>query len=202
MNSSVQTQFLQDTMGSYPERMEIIRALEGFGLPDSWVAAGFVRNAVWDHLHGYRMLTPLNDIDVCYFDPADTSSDTELETAHQLSRLFPGERFSIKNQARMHIRNKHDPYTSTADAVSRWTETCTSVGVAWDENLQILAPHGLTDLLQLVVRPTSPDFHTRTLVAKRIADKGWLHRWPKLRILRADESLDSEQPRVSEAGDR
>ncbi len=35
-------------------RMGLLRALREVGPEDAWIGAGFVRNAVWDRLHGYR----------------------------------------------------------------------------------------------------------------------------------------------------
>jgi hypothetical protein len=32
-------------------RMQVLRTVRGLELPDCWVAAGFVRSLVWDHLH-------------------------------------------------------------------------------------------------------------------------------------------------------
>ena len=32
---------------------DVLLAVRDLGLKDCWVAAGFVRNAVWDLLHGY-----------------------------------------------------------------------------------------------------------------------------------------------------
>lgn len=57
-------------------RMECLQAVRALNLPDWFIAAGFVRNAIWDHLHSLPM-TPLNDVDVVYFDPDDCSLATE-----------------------------------------------------------------------------------------------------------------------------
>ena len=56
-----------------PVGMKQIRAARSLGLPDWCIAAGFVRNRVWDHLHGIRPPRPPVDIDVLYYDPADLS---------------------------------------------------------------------------------------------------------------------------------
>ena len=39
----------------------------------AWLAAGFIRNLVWDQQHGYLRPTPLPDIDVIYLDAAQQS---------------------------------------------------------------------------------------------------------------------------------
>ncbi len=73
------------------------------------LAAGFVRNLVWDRLHGL-VATPFTDIDVIYFDPADLSRETENRYEAELRILAPEYPWSVKNQARMHLRNGDKPY--------------------------------------------------------------------------------------------
>ena len=51
--------------------MDVLRVVRQHQLPDSWVGAGFVRRKVWDNLHGFEEPTPLNDIDVLFFNPND-----------------------------------------------------------------------------------------------------------------------------------
>lgn len=48
-------------------RLHLLRVLREVGPEGAWIGAGFVRNAVWDHLHGYGEATPLADIDVLHF---------------------------------------------------------------------------------------------------------------------------------------
>lgn len=48
-------------------RTEALGHVSELSLPQCYIAAGFVRNLVWDSLHG--LATPLNDVDVIYFDP-------------------------------------------------------------------------------------------------------------------------------------
>ncbi len=42
---------LQALLANDPVRLEILRAVRELELPDCWLAAGFVRSLVWDHLH-------------------------------------------------------------------------------------------------------------------------------------------------------
>lgn len=86
------------------ERMRLLTAVASLALPDCYVAAGFVRNLVWDHLHGCER-TPLNDVDVVFFDRANTSDDFPNRIQEMLSLLEPSVRWEVKNQAVMHIRN-------------------------------------------------------------------------------------------------
>jgi uncharacterized protein len=183
---------LRAIMLGWPERRDVIDAVAESGLPDCWLAAGFVRNTVWDCLHGHSELTPLNDVDVAYFEPSNIDRAIDAEVERSLRRSFPGLDFSVKNQARMHNKNGHQPYTSATDAISRWTETCTAVGVRRGEDgLDVCAPHGLADLFSLVVRPTSCEEEYVTLVLARVRDRGWLSRWPRLRVLITPDEVGS-----------
>lgn len=62
-----------------------------------------------------------------------------------------------KNQARMHVVNNMLPYSSSVDAISKFPETATALGVTLDEknNVILTAPCGIEDVLSLQVRPTA-----------------------------------------------
>jgi uncharacterized protein len=61
-----------------PWMMSVIRAAGQLNLPDWMIGAGFVRNKVWDYLHGIRRpMVDTADIDLIYFDPADIREETE-----------------------------------------------------------------------------------------------------------------------------
>ena len=165
--------------------MRLLQSVSALGLPDSWIGAGFVRNAVWDALHGR---TPncalLNDIDVVFFDRANASPAADAAIEHRLAACAPNLPWSVKNQARMHLRNGEEPYRDTTAAIARWPETATAVAVRLQQGrLDLLAPHGLGDLIGLIVRPT-PAFAQRShAFACRLRAKNWLARWPRLRII-------------------
>jgi uncharacterized protein len=175
---------LQTVISGDPFRWHILDVVRSLRLPDCWVGAGFVRNAVWDHLHGRRASAPASDVDVLWFDPerADPADDRRLEAVLRASN--PSVEWSLKNQARMHVRNGDAPYTSSADAMRYWPETATAVAVrrSDDDQCDIAAPLGLDDLFGLVLRPT-PRFalDKREAYHDRIKTKGWLVTWPLLR---------------------
>ena len=167
-------------------RMAMLRAVASLRLPDAWVAAGAVRNAVWDSLHLYRTSTPLNDIDVVWFDPDDVQPPRDRELEAALSRLMPNATWSVKNQARMHIRNGHPPYRDCLDAMRFWPETATAVAarLGVDGVVELQAAFGLDDLLALILRPTLPDTPNAPF-RERVETKGWLRTWPKLTVVYA-----------------
>lgn len=159
-----------------------LRLVEALRLPYWCIAAGYVRNHVWDFLHGYERPTPLNDVDILYYDPADLDEQTEKNWEKLLNNKHADYNWSVKNQARMHLRNDERPYASVEDAMKRWPETATAVGIYVSSGqLEAIAPHGLDDLFGLVVR-RSPYFHDKSYFNRRVESKGWLETWPKLRL--------------------
>ena len=168
-----------------PRAVECLETVRDLGLPDCWIGAGFVRNKAWDVLHGYPEFTALNDVDVVYFDAAATDRACEIEHERALADAMSDVPWSVRNQARMHIRNREDPYVDTADAMSRWVQTATAVGARADGKgeIHILAPHGLDDLVNLILRPTPSHAHRREMFEALVAEKRWLQIWPKLTIV-------------------
>ncbi|MFA6429691.1 MAG: nucleotidyltransferase family protein [Patescibacteria group bacterium] len=163
--------------------MTILRHVESLSLPDWYIGAGFVRNKIWDALHGYASRTPLNDIDVVYFDPINISEAHDHHLERQLLTLDPTLPWSVKNQARMHSRNGDAPYTDTVDAFSHWPETATCIGVRLiNGHVEVKAPLGIEDLLALRVRPNPHFLHKIDVYTKRVQSKNWTILWPKLAI--------------------
>ncbi|WP_127581935.1 nucleotidyltransferase family protein [Paenibacillus koleovorans] len=161
-----------------------LRMVRELGLPDACVAAGYIRNTVWDRLFGHSRRELHQDIDVVYFDPGDETEARDFALEKRLIARTGNPKWSVKNQARMHIRNREAPYRDTADAMSRWPETVTAIGAYIDDKdeLHIVCPHGLTDLFAGVVR-RSPFFTDHAYYLKRVRSKRWGELWPSLTIL-------------------
>ena len=167
-----------------PVGMEQLRAVRGLGLPDWCIAAGFVRNRVWDHLHGITPPRPPADIDVLFYDATDLGKEREAASEKRLNELLPAP-WQVRNQARMHVWKNLPQHRSTADAMIYWLETVTSVGVRLedDDTLTVVAPLGVDDLVGLVCRPTEFGRTRRDEYDARIASKRWRELWPKVRFL-------------------
>ena len=172
-------------MLSDPIRWPILGHLRDLALPDAWIGAGFVRNAVWDHLHDRPAAPPATDIDIIWFDPARTDPAVDASIERHLQATHPGIRWSVKNQARMHLRNADPPYPSATGAMRCWPETATAVAVRRTDNnhCEVAAPWGLDDLFGLILRPT-PRFTAEKapIFQARLRDKAWCATWPRLRI--------------------
>jgi hypothetical protein len=168
-----------------PVGMKQLRAVRTLALPDWCIAAGFVRNRVWDHLHGIAPPRPPADIDVLYYDAADLSKAREAAYEQQLDVLRPGLPWQVRNQARMHVWKGLPPHKDTADSMTYWLETVTAVGVRLeaDDRLTVIAPLGADDLLGLRCRPTAFGHTRRDEYEARIAAKRWREMWPKVQFL-------------------
>jgi hypothetical protein len=167
-----------------PVGMKQLRAVRTLGLPDWCIAAGFVRNRVWDHLHGIFPPRQPADIDVLYYDKSDLSKETEQAFEARLGVLVPAP-WQVRNQARMHLPKNLPQHASTADAMTYWLETVTAVGVRLeaDDSLTVIAPLGTDDLLGLRCQPTAFGRTRREEYEARIASKRWRELWPKVQFL-------------------
>ena len=177
---------IADIIAQDPVGMKQLRAVRTLGLPDWCIAAGFVRNRVWDHLHGISPPRPSPDIDVLFFDAGDVSKEREAGYEARLAEMLPGVSWEVRNQARMHLVRKNvAPHRDTADAMTYWLETVTAVGVRLeaDDTLSVIAPLGTDDLLGLCCRPTASGRARRDQYDARIAAKRWRKLWPRVRFL-------------------
>lgn len=183
MSTSAEHQILA-LIGSDSWAMDMLRLARRLALPDWAVGAGFVRSLVWDRLCGFRHRTPLNDIDVVYFDAANVGRETENLAEAQLAAWQPDQTWSVRNMARMHMKNREAPYRDTADAIGHWLETPTAVAVslAPDESLRLIAPHGVEDLLAGRIRPTPAGRSKIEEYRARLTQKDWPAHWPRVRV--------------------
>jgi uncharacterized protein len=148
----------------------VIKVMRELHQPDMWLAGGAVRNSVWLELFGADCRLRIKDFDIAFFDK-DSGREREAEMkAYMLSHL-PGWEFDVKNQASFAVwRKGRFPFESTADGISNWLLTTAAVGVALSENdeIDILAPYGLADLFNGVVRPTPRQVDNPDAEAKKL----------------------------------
>lgn len=169
--------------------MEILTCAKSLNLPDWWICAGFVRSKIWDVLHDFENRTALPDIDVIYYDQKNLEDGVDKVYEKTLNKLLPAIPWSVKNQARMHLVNKIPAYVSAVDAISKFPETATALGLKLDDrNNPILAvPHGIHDVVNFVVKPT-PFFCETTermlIYEERVGKKNWQGIWNKVEIVK------------------
>ena len=159
-------------------RMNLLSAVCATDLPDCYIAAGFVRNLVWDHLHGFPS-TQLNDVDVIYF------SKTTIDEKAILGRLLmthPNTNWQLKNQALMHIRNGDQPYRCSIHAMEYWPEIETAIAVKLNSNskLVLASPFNISGIFDGFI--THNKNRGKNVFLARVQNKNWLNHWPKLQI--------------------
>lgn len=164
--------------------IEVIEAVEQLQLNDAWVCAGLIRNKVWDVLHNTD--TEINDIDVIYFDDSDATWETEKQLERKLMEILPTQLWSVKNQARMHLKSGFSPFKSSYDGVASFPETPTAVAIRKNGmNIEIMAPYGLQDLFEMRVSPTALYFKgiaRHSVYIDRMKNKNWQITWEHLSI--------------------
>ena len=150
-----------------------------------YLGGGMIRNAVWDHLHGYGSPTPTDDVDVIRYDVDETEKRQDEAIRARLAALVPNAKWSVKNQARMHVANHEAAYSSIEDAISRWPETATAFVARLDDTgrIEFVAPYGFDDLLRLLITCTPPFADRVGIIRKRAAEKQWQRLWPRLRLV-------------------
>ncbi len=172
--------------GSQPHIVAALSEVEALGLPDCWIAAGFLRNAVWNHLGGYKQDNGFGaDVDVVFLDRSDDLKARELDFSQALKNRAPYYDWEVKNQARMHHRNNDAPYKNTEDAIAHFLETPTAIGARTvSGEIEIIAPFGVKDLLEMTLRPTPSGRAKPKEYMGRINSKDWLQRWPRMTVER------------------
>lgn len=167
--------------------MSILRAAKSLNLPDWWICAGFVRSKIWDTLHHYSERTQIPDIDVIYFDPTNIDEIEEKKLEEELKMLMPYIPWSVKNEARMHIKSNMLPYSSSIDAISKFPETATALAVKINDRgiVMLAAPCGIEDVVNLEVKPTpffKEDKERIDIYEGRLIKKNWKSIWINLKV--------------------
>ncbi|WP_409292893.1 nucleotidyltransferase family protein [Peribacillus sp. SCS-37] len=178
--------------------MDVLRVAKSLNLPDWWICAGFVRSKIWDNLHGFAERTSTPDVDVIYFDTANIDEMEEKKYEDLLREISPRIPWSVKNQARMHILNNLPPFSSSVDAISKFPETATALGLKLDERDQLVlaAPWGIHDLLHLQLKPTPYYTEDRKLVniyEERLLKKNWKSLWSQITVHHIKKNQNSER---------
>lgn len=180
---------LQAIAQASPALMAALEAARATGLRSWCIGAGAVRNLVWDHLHGGSSASPLEEVDLAYFDPQQPRGH-EQHTQEILSRTCPSVTWEVTNQAHVHLWYEQvfgmsvPPLESLEEGVASWPEYATCVGLCLtaQDQLEVLAPHGLSDLFALLVRH-NPARVGQSAFAARHSSKRWVERWPSLQIV-------------------
>jgi hypothetical protein len=163
--------------------LEAVRDVEAQVGTPVYICGGFIRNLVWDTLHGYVVPTAADDIDVVYISANDDVVADKILAG--LRDKLPNVPWTVRNLATIKPKHGTGSYVDLKSALCEFPETASAIAVHVTNTGQIdvIAPFGTGDLFSGVVRATRPDFLPRVL--ERAAEKSWLTTWPKLQILQA-----------------
>ena len=168
-----------------PRRLAMLKMVASLQQEDCYIAAGFVRNLVWDFLHQdcIDSASALNDVDVIFFDALDKNNCRAEILQRELMLVDASIPWQVKNQAHMHLKNNDSPYKSCGDAMSFWPEkeTAVAVRINLQGNIEVLSPFGVDSLFNGLVSHNPK--RDKSIFLKRVKKKDWLNTWPKLKIV-------------------
>jgi hypothetical protein len=159
-------------------------------LPGWYVTAGCLFQTVWNVVTGRPPTNGIKDYDVFYFDRSDLSwaaEDAVIKAGQEVFTGLPAE-VEIRNEARVHLWYEQKfgiacpPHESTEAAIDCFAATtcCLGVRLGSDGGWRVYAPHGLSDVFNLVLRP-NPVLAPREVYETKAAR--WKEEWPELTVL-------------------
>jgi len=170
--------------------VEVLARAATMTLPGWYLVAGCLYQTVWNVLTGRPAQAGILDYDLAYFDDSDLSWEAEDAVIRAGDRVFAGlpAPVQIRNQARVHLWYEQKfgvpcaPHSSTEAAIDTYEATTACLGVRLEnsQRWRIYAPHGLSDVFNLVVRP-NPVLATRDVYEAKSAR--WRRKWPQLTVL-------------------
>lgn len=170
--------------------VEVLGRAASFGLPGWYLTAGCVFQTVWNVVTRRSPTAGIEDYDLFYFDDGHLSWEAEDTVIHAAETLFadlPAE-VEVRNEARVHLWYERKfgvacpPYESTEAAIDSFAVTtcCLGVRLEPDRRWRIYAPHGLSEVFNLVVRP-NPVLAPREVYETKVAR--WRQQGPELTVL-------------------
>ena len=185
---------LEAILRATPQLMQVMETARTLDLPDWLIFSGAIYQPVWNHLTGRPADYGLKDYDLGYFDPADTSYEGEDAVIRLVASAFDeplSSMVEVRNQARVHLwfegkfREPYVPLPNSAEALTRFVAPAFAVGarLETDGSMTIVAPFGLDDLFDMVLRP-NPSRPRAAGWANTVASA--LARWPELRVVEED----------------
>jgi hypothetical protein len=181
---------LAELVAATPWLMQALDAVRSLGLASWCIGAGAIRGLVWDHLHGFDAPSAPADVDVVFFDADDASPRREQHLKHLLDERLPALAWEVVNQAAVHHwyatpeGRAVEPLRSLEEGIASWPEYATCVGVFLDAAgvVRVIAPHGLADLFDGMVR-WNPIRVPPEVYLDRVARKRFAERWPQVKVM-------------------
>ncbi len=170
--------------------LRVLDGAAGMSLPGWYLVAGCLYQTVWNVVTGQPPEAGILDYDLAYWDGSDLSWDAEdavIRAGREVFRGLPVP-VQIRNQARIHLWYEQKfgvpcpPHPATEAAIDTFEATTACLGVRAEPGCgwRIYAPHGFSDVFNLVVRP-NPVLAPRGVYDAKTAR--WQRQWPGLTVL-------------------
>ena len=181
---------LREVLSHNTVLIEVLTRAARLNLPGWYLTAGCVFQTVWNVVTGRPATDGILDHDLFYFDASDLSWEAEdriIQAGHAAFADIPA-KVEIRNEARVHLWYEQkfgvpcEPYSSTEAAIDSFAATtcCLGIHTEPDGRWRIYAPHGLSDVFNLVVRP-NPVLAPRHVYETKTSR--WRRQWPALTVL-------------------
>lgn len=170
---------------------EVINRAAMLDLPGWYVTAGCLYQTVWNVVTGRPPASGIRDYDIVYFDSSDLSrkaEDAVITVGREIFAGLPIE-VDIHNEARVHLWYEEKfgvpcaPYDSSEAGIDSFPATTCCLGVRQETGgrWRVYAPHGLSDVFNLVVRP-NPLLAPQSVYESKA--ERWRSHWPELTIMK------------------
>ncbi len=177
-----------------PDLMHLLERMRTLRLPQWRLVAGCLYQTVWNCLTERPRGTGIKDYDLAYYDATDLTWEAEdavIRRVATATRDCVGP-IEVRNQARVHLWFSrrfgcdYPPLSSADEALEYYASIVHAVGVrlADDGQLEVVAPFGLDDVFNMVIRPNPRLSNANTYMAKASRAKVI---WPEVRIVPWEE---------------
>jgi uncharacterized protein len=170
--------------------MQVLDLAAGLDLPGWYLMAGCLYQTVWNVVTGQPPEAGILDYDLGYFDASDLSWEAEDAVIEAGRKVFGGiaTPVQIRNQARVHLWYEQKfgvacpPHESSEAAIDTFEASCACLGVRLEPGgrWRIYAPHGFSDVFNVVARP-NPVLAPRQVYQAKVTR--WQRQWPALTVL-------------------
>jgi uncharacterized protein len=185
-----QTAHFRAALNRNPTLTQVLTRAAVMNLPGWYLVAGCLYQTVWNVVTGQQAEAGILDYDLAYFDATDLSwaaEDAVIQAGNEAFAGLPAP-VQIRNQARVHLWYEQKfgvpcpPHQSTEAAIDTFEATTACLGVRLEPGgrWRIYAPHGLSDVFNLVVRPNPVLAPSHVYQAKTAR---WQQQWPTLTVL-------------------
>jgi hypothetical protein len=181
---------LRSALSRNDQLLMVLERIAGMGLPGWYLTGGGVFQTVWNVVTGRPPTAGIKDYDIFYFDDTDVSWEAEDRVIQAAAEVFADQpvEVELRNEARVHLWYEQkfkapcDPYDSTEAAIDSFAATTCAVGIRLEAGgrWRVYAPHGLSDVFNLVLRPNPGQGRREAYLTKSAR---WQRQWPELTVL-------------------